>query len=235
MTLNAIINRIRAITIAHDQIREFARGNATDFFAGKTALYAAACLEDNGGGFDLGTKTLTIAFRLWLLDLVHVSNDTKENELDVQSDMLSVALDLIAEFAHDQYSDWRVEPSNPVTFVTEHENDMLAGVVVDFSISTIYARDVCAVPSDVFDIINQEQDTKVFDEVYIATGAEGSTLTIPAIAGKRVVLVTRGNNILYPTNSAPASYEYVFDGSTIELGAGTIASERFLVLYRNYN
>ncbi len=148
MTLNAIVRRIQTIVLAHKQLRNFYYGAVVDFLNDKKTSYASCFLQDNGGSIDLSQKVVTVNFRMFLLDLVHVSEGSKENELDVQSDMLSVAMDQIAQFDFSDYGDWRVSLSNNVTFVREELADMTAGVVLDLSISVPYTKDTCAVPTN---------------------------------------------------------------------------------------
>jgi hypothetical protein len=73
----------------------------------------------------------------------------------------------------------------------------------------------------------------LYDEQYVATGTEGRTITIPAIQGKKIVFMTRGSAIIYKVSNNPASSEYTWDYTDINLGADTIAGEKFLILYRN--
>lgn len=68
---------------------------------------------------------------------------------------------------------------------------------------------------------------------YVATGSEGVTLTIPALAGKIILLITRENDILYDTPSAPDTTEYIWTTPNITLGLATIAGQRFKIIYGN--
>ena len=77
MTLNAIIKRINGICTAHKQLRNFYYGLPTDFLQDQKTLYASAFLQDSSGSLAIGQDT--IAFKLYILDLVHVSEDTKSN------------------------------------------------------------------------------------------------------------------------------------------------------------
>lgn len=149
MTLNAIVQRIKTVALAHGQIRNFYQGQVTDFLNEKKTKYASCFLQDSGSAtIDASQKATVIPFKLFLLDLVNVSENAKDNELEVQSDMLSVAEDLIAQFDDSNYADWKVSLNNSVTFVKEDLDDMVAGVVIDISISYPYLRDRCAVPSN---------------------------------------------------------------------------------------
>lgn len=149
MTLNQIIARVGSLSLAHKQVRTFKRGLVTDFLADHTIPYPAVFLQDNGGTISMSGRAATFNFRLFFLDLAHVAADTRDNELDVQSDMVSVAMDLLAQFNHGDYHDWRLSTDNSLQLLAEHENDMTAGCYVDISISVEYAQNVCEVPSEI--------------------------------------------------------------------------------------
>lgn len=68
-----------------------------------------------------------------------------------------------------------------------------------------------------------------------ATGAEGTTVTIPALAGKDILLIMRESGPIFPAESLPMSTaEYTWDDTDIELGAATNPNERFMILYSTY-
>lgn len=237
LSLNQIIRRIRQVSLAHQQVRNFYFGQPTDFLTDKTTVYASAFLQDVPGTVDLTGKALIVGFKLFLLDLVNVSARAKENELDVQSDMLSVGLDLLAEFDHSSFTDWKITLSNPVTLVREELDDLVAGAVFDFSVLVPYDKDTCAVPTETLPgIINQDDMKLVYDMKYVATGAEGTTVVPTEAVGKKVLLVIRENNPLHKVSNLPDSAEFTWDDAQIELNPlSTIqAGERFLILYRNY-
>jgi len=108
MTLNQVIRRIKGIVLAHKQIRDFRQGLVSDWFADKTALYPGICLQDNGGSISLGGHATTLNYRMFFADLVNVSADAKTNLVDVQSDMLSVAMDILAQMNFPLFDDWKI-------------------------------------------------------------------------------------------------------------------------------
>jgi hypothetical protein len=147
MTLNSVIKRIRDNSLAHKQVETFKFGRPTEFLTEKTLPFGAVFLQDNGGNISRSTKTTTLNFRLFVLDLVNVSDEAKDNEQDVMSDCLSIAEDLIAILGHDSWTDWKFSAENEVEFVIEQFGDMVAGVAVDITISFPFTKDVCAVPT----------------------------------------------------------------------------------------
>lgn len=70
---------------------------------------------------------------------------------------------------------------------------------------------------------------------YVATGSEGSTLTIAELAGKNIIAIIRESGPIFETDASPDSVEYIWDGTNISLGNVTGSGERFLILYNNFN
>lgn len=66
---------------------------------------------------------------------------------------------------------------------------------------------------------------------YVATGAEGTTLTIGDLASKDILLIIREGNPLHETNSAPDTVEYTWDNTDIVLGLATKEGDRFTIIY----
>lgn len=210
-----------------------------EFLNDRTSKYPACLLQLNNGNLSIDNSSETISFRMFLLDLQHVSEDTDLNVLDIQSDMLEIAKDFIAEINSSQWQevkyDWKASSENPIVFAQEVENDIVAGAIMDFSIIVPYVRDTCQVPTDNIGITPNEEDMKlVYDAKYTATGSEGSTLSIPVIVGKKILLVTREYSPLYRVSTNPVSTEFTWDNTNIGLGLPTQANERFLILYREY-
>lgn len=235
MTLNQVLKRIENLSLGHKQVRTFRKGLLGDLFDDKTAKYPAVCLQDLGGTISLTGHATTINFKLFISDLVHVSEGTKNNEEDVISDMASIAMDLLAQMNNGKYNDWKISADNSLNFFVEGENDMHAGCAIDFSISIMYEQNICQVPTDITEYIPTDNEMKLlYDTSYVATGAEGTTLSIPEIVGKKVVLITRGSVVIYKVSNSPSSSEYVWNDVVVSLGAVTTPGERFLILYRNY-
>jgi hypothetical protein len=70
--------------------------------------------------------------------------------------------------------------------------------------------------------------------LYRATGSEGTTLTIPTIEGKNIIVIMRESGPIYEVDSSPDEVEFTWDGTDITLGMGVnYANERFLILYNN--
>ncbi len=237
MTYNQVIARIKALALAHKQVRFFARGLITDFLTDKTIPYAAIFLEDGGASINPGTHMAAFSFRLRFVDLVHVSEDAKSNELDVLSDTFSIAMDIISQMGYPAYNDWKVSLSNNLQRLVEEDGDMYAGWVADMSVQIIYDQNVCEVPTTIpgYEPIEPEDMKLVYDYKYVADGSEDLTIVAPVdFAGKKIIMVTREYSVLYKVSNLPQSTEFTWNDVEIGLGLPTIPGERFLILYRNY-
>jgi hypothetical protein len=241
MTYNQVITRLRLIALAHKQVRSFQRGLVTDFLSVKTTKYSGIFLQDSAGVVGLSTHQFTFNFRAWFLDMVHVSEDSNENEQDVISDEFSIILDYFAEL--NRYTDWKISGTNNAQIQVEYDNDMLAGWYVDFSVSSIYDQNVCEVPTNDINLPPPtETDMNVYDLIYPATGDEGTTLDtsdpdspLHVLNGKKILLVTREYSPLYRVSNLPNTTEYTWNNAAIVLGLSVYGpGERFLFLYRNY-
>lgn len=236
MTLNQVIKRVEQLSLGHRQVRSFRKGLLGDLFADKTAKYPAVCLQDLGGSISLTGHATTLNYKLFVLDLVNVSEGTADNEQDVESDMVSIAMDLLAQFNNGLYDDWRISTDNALELVAEHENDMVSGCVIDLSIRIMFQQNICQIPTEITDYIPTDNDMKfVYDIKYVATGSEGTTLSIPQIVGKKILFITRESSPIYKVSNSPTGSEYIWNDTVVTLGAPVAnPGERFLILYRNY-
>ena len=243
MTLNQVITKIQNISLAHYQIRSFFQGLVTDWMNDKTTKYPAICLQDNGGTISVKGQSCTLTYRMFFVDLVHVSANAKLNINDVQSDMMEVAKDIIAQLARNE-NDWILSPDENFQLIDEGDNDLHGGVVVDFSIRFPWDQNICAIPTSFTDYTPPGSggggsspsglDVKVYDLEYIGLGTEGSALALATLTGKKILLITRENTPLYKVSASPDTAEYIWDGITITFGFPVELGARFLILYRNY-
>lgn len=234
MTLNQVLQRLRLISLSHKQIRTFKNGLVTDFLVDKTTKYPAVFLQDSGGSISTTAHATTLRYRMFFVDLVHVSEDTKDNEQDVHSDMVSIAMDMIAQMNSSNYDDWALSTDNSLQLLVEEDGDMYAGCYVDFSLRIMFSQNICQIPTDLTYETTDNDMKLVYDTEYVADGTEGTTLTLPELLSKKILLIVRANNPIHKASNAPAATEYTWDDTTIGLGTATTLNERFLILYRNY-
>jgi hypothetical protein len=206
-----------------------------DFLVDHKTKYPSIFLQDNNGSISLKGAKTSLNYTLYFLDLVHILSDEKANEDDVQSDMVSIAQDVLTQMNNGNYDDWKVSSDNSFRLVVEEDNDLIAGCVLDITIDVPFTQNVCAVPSNlIITPIENDKDVKVYDLIYTATGSEGSNLTLLEIQGKKIVFASRESSVLYQVSNLPESTEFTFNGTVLGLGFDAGVNERFLILYRNY-
>jgi hypothetical protein len=75
----------------------------------------------------------------------------------------------------------------------------------------------------------------VKSKLYVATGSEGSTLTVTEVQGKQILTILRESGPIFEVGSSPLSNQFTWDDIDIGLGAPVGgAGEQFLILYRTY-
>lgn len=72
-----------------------------------------------------------------------------------------------------------------------------------------------------------------FTHKHTATGSEGTTLTIGALAGKDILSISRDGMGLIEVDTTPDPAEFTWDLTDIELGTTVTAGERFLIQYKS--
>lgn len=237
MTLNNVIDRIGLICTSHKQIRTFDKGLEQDAQVDHTTKYPYAYLINNDGSISLlpsGQSTLN--YRLKLMDLVNVSEDTKTNEQDVQSDMFSIMQDIVTQINYPAYNDWKISTSMQVELFVENDGDMVAGVYLDFSITITFEQNRCAVPSDLIIEPSNNEDMKVYMAYYTATAADviSGTMAPPEIFGKKIIAAFRGPDLMKIVSNLPASDQATWNDTIVTPGVAPNENEPFSFIYRNY-
>lgn len=235
MTLNQVKNRIETIVQAHRQVRSYdAQLLQQDFNNEQKSQYPAVQLRIENGLISPGRHVSTVDFIITFEDLVHVAQDTNQNDWDVVSDMISIAEDIMTQINNPAYNDWRISGDNNFRVIAEDGNDLTAGIELRFTASWMYPQNRCLIPSDLVVINIQDMDSKVYDLIYVATGAEGNTLSLSTLLGKKILLITREMSPIYKVNANPDPAEFTWNNTNIFLGTITNPGDRFLIIYRNY-
>jgi hypothetical protein len=68
---------------------------------------------------------------------------------------------------------------------------------------------------------------------HTATGSEGDTLTLSALASRNILMVTRESGPIYEAPGvSPNSTEYTWDNTDLVFGTNLIAGERVVILHQ---
>jgi hypothetical protein len=226
LTLNQIIKRLKDLQESHRQLNTFFFGDPHEFDANGENIYPALFVQSQPGTVDRINRLTTFNFKLFFYDLVGVSTNTEGNELEVQSDMASVAQDFLAMLMYSGYRyDWVIKDSSSFELKTEQLNDMVAGVVVDISISVDFLADVCQAPADTITFENNTDMARTKIYTYTATGSEGNSWSVPSLSGKAILAAWRAGFYKRVVNTAPDDDEKIQVGTTdLSSGRGILGS-----------
>lgn len=148
MTLNQIIQRIKTIALAHKQINDFREGDVISFLRDSDVAYPCCLLQILPGRISRTEKQTTVRIALYLCDLVDLSIDSKQNELEVKSDLLSIAEDMMAAFSYPQFEqDWDFADEASIEFLDEKFEDMISAVLMTLDFKTRFDSNRCQIPT----------------------------------------------------------------------------------------
>jgi hypothetical protein len=193
-TYNQVVNRLKTLAQSHQQINTVERlGSFQDWLTGDNKVYPACVICNNGSwNIDSVNRITSFSFRIYFLDIQDLSTNARENVQDVWSDMLSVAQDYIAMLISPVYQyDWIIGNTFIGELSDESTEDYVGGAYMDVTIGIDFLADNCQVPQDAVEFPNTDLDMNVYDVIYIADGTEGTTLSIPEIVGKKVLLCNK--------------------------------------------
>jgi hypothetical protein len=95
-------------------------------------------------GSSIAAKELSLNFSLYFLDR-QLQDESNEN--DVLSDQLLIAQDIVSMMRYPKF-DWDIADNVTLEFFTEKEEDFLAGVKADVTVSFPMLSDRCQVPTN---------------------------------------------------------------------------------------
>jgi hypothetical protein len=146
MTLNQIVKELTTIGNDHEQINFVYFGDVWERLSNGEVTYPAMFMTLTGASF--GAKEIAYSFSLYFMDRMLME---ETNETEVLSDMTQVAGDIVAQLRYpEDYSivTWTLNQNLPITFYTEEDPDLLAGVKLDISLSLPFINNRCQVPSN---------------------------------------------------------------------------------------
>lgn len=141
LTLNQTIKLISDLGSAHEQINTVYFGDIWEFLKTDN-VYPAMFFSLTGSS--ISGKQLNLDFSLFFLDR-QLQDESNENE--VLSDQLLIAQDIISMMRYPKF-DWEIGDQVSMEFFTEKEEDYLAGVKADVTVSFPMLSDRCQVPTD---------------------------------------------------------------------------------------
>ena len=146
MTLNQIVKELTKIGNDHEQINYVYFGDVWERISNGEVTYPAMFMTLTGASF--GAKDIGYSFSLYFMDRMLME---ETNETEVLSDMTQVSGDIVAQLRYpEDYSivTWTLNQNLPITFYTESDPDLLAGVKLDITLTLPFINDRCQVPSN---------------------------------------------------------------------------------------
>lgn len=242
MTLNQVVKKLEQLALSHQQINHFYFGEIVEWLANGELRYPCCFAEINKSEINKDDKQTKFNFDIWFLDLVDVST-TGVNEVNLMSDLTSIAEDYLAMLNYSGYQDLlTITTTYDLEYFREKFEDLTIAVRTNVTIGVDYLSDRCAVPaSDVvfepgspFETITFNQDS-VLKYVYVGTASETLTKVIPELINKTLLLVFVGQNLSTPSGLPVTSMqEYYFDAATgsITLPLELQQFQKLQILYR---
>jgi len=141
MTLNQVITTLKTFQKSHAQLNDFGDGKVEEIGASKDQLFPIMWIVSKSGRY--ANKDFSYSFQIIFADLLI---EDKSNELEVQSDMQSAALDLCAHLRDNPDFDIQMDDNASVDYFTERLGDFTAGVLLSFTLRDPFPLDRCVIP-----------------------------------------------------------------------------------------
>jgi len=146
-TLNQIVARIQSLALNHKQVKYFYFGNMIEVLNGADLVYPACFVEMIGATVSTQDDQTHYQFRIWFADVLNISDGARENYLELQSDLMLIAEDMISMMNSTiLYDYWTINETYPIQFAEEQLRDYVMTVSFDVEIAITYLADRCIVP-----------------------------------------------------------------------------------------
>jgi hypothetical protein len=151
LTLKQVVARIGALATSHQQINHFYIGNFDEFLDGPDVVYPACFAElDRTGVVSLTDRLCKYSFTFHFFDLMDIANNALQNEFEVKSDMLSVAMDFLAMLNYFGFQhSWEIAEEYDLTIRDYQLQDLTAGVSINVEIGVRFDANKCQAVADI--------------------------------------------------------------------------------------
>lgn len=141
MTINQLVKSIKELAEGHRQIETVHYGSLLEIFGKADIMYPVFAMDLIGT--QISRNQMSVSMNFFFLDRILPE---RTNELEVFSDQLQIAGDIIAQLRSQSF-DFSIQDNIRANFVTDTTPDMLAGVSITISIDIDYLASRCDVPS----------------------------------------------------------------------------------------
>ena len=155
LTLKQVVARIGELATSHKQINHFYIGNFDEFLDGPNVVYPACFAElDRNGIVSLTDRLCKYSFTFHFFDLMDIANRALQNEFEVKSDMLSVAMDFLAMLNYFGFQhSWVIAEDYDLTIRDYQLQDLTAGVSIKVEIGVRFDANKCQAVVDIGDFL----------------------------------------------------------------------------------
>ena len=218
-TLKQIVHRINQLATSHQQINQVGFGSVEDLQnLVTTGLIFPMCFIELKDNIDISRddKLQRFNFSLYFFDQHNVIEGARSNVIEVKSDLVSIATDLLAmlqrDVDYDVNQDWAVSQSSSLSAKEYQLTDLCIGVELPVQVGLRYAADRCQVPMTEPDEILV--DMKIISNFKYSVTAETETLTLPLLK-KEILLFSLGNSQLEVISTGtPNANQVAYNGLT---------------------
>lgn len=222
MTLNQVINRLQSLAENHKQVRSFYYGDIAEFLANGEVKYPACFVQLVNSNVSIADNLTHHNFQIFFCGLLNISEGARENFAELQSDLTSIAEDMIAMInAPAFYGDWTINQEYSLSTSAEKFEDYVMAVDFTIDIAVNYTADRCQVP--LYNPLPDEEDTDIMiirNNIYEADGSEGQNITVAALVNKEILMQFLGDKLVTKVDADPTPNQYTYDASTGTLGFG---------------
>jgi len=151
LTLKQVVARIGALATSHQQINHFFIGNFDEFLDGPDVVYPACFAElDRTGVVSLTDRLCKYSFTFHFFDLMDIANNALQNEFEIKSDMLSVAMDFLAMLNYFGFQhSWVIAEEYDLMIRDYQLQDLTAGVSINVEIGVRFDANKCQAVVDI--------------------------------------------------------------------------------------
>ena len=134
LSIKQILKRIEEFQQSHLQMKDYRYGDVTLHLADSDVKYPALFVDINPVKQDWQNKVTTHTVSFWIADLANVSNATRENEIDVISDLTQIYGDFVLWLtSYQNQEDFVVRNITDGTYILNGNED--AAIILKFDAS----------------------------------------------------------------------------------------------------
>lgn len=198
LTLNQVLIRLEALALSHKQINHFYFGDMVEWLANGEVKYPAVFVDMQAGSISKDAKQTGWDFEVWFCDLANVSESSRKNEMEVFSDLTSIAEDYRAMLEYNEFRDWYIGESSGLQYFKEKFEDITYAIRLNVHIGKLYDSNRCQIPSTFIFETDPDMPNIVNNYIYVGTGEEGNSLTVGSLQEKMLLMVFKGDKTLTP-------------------------------------